>query len=340
MPSENQFTALGPAEIGFQTDGSNIRMGASIAGREVGVVGHSDTGFGLEGTGGGGGVHGKGISQSLGGASAGPAVGVFGESVNDNGVRGLSVTSDGVAGITGAIGKSGVFGFNSAKNPTPPNPQFPGGPGPSNGFGVFGRCDLAEGAGVGGRSEGTDPVTGSGGVGVIGTSQAGDGVVGGSDANHKSGVFGFNTQPTGAAFGVSGTSGSPDGAGINGFSDPGIGVRGASKTNDGVVGSSSVERKSGVFGFNTQPTGAAFGVSGTSGSPDGAGINGFSDQGYGGRFSGGRAPLRLEPANTPGRPTTGNHQRGELFVDSNGDLFFCKDSGTPGNWFQVQLTPA
>ena len=59
-------------------------------------------------------------------------------------------------------------------------------------FGVFGRCDSADGAGVGGRSEaGVDPASGSGGVGVIGTSQAGDGVVGGSDANVKSGVFGF-----------------------------------------------------------------------------------------------------------------------------------------------------
>jgi hypothetical protein len=340
MASDNQFTALGPAEIGFQTDGSNIRMGASIAGREVGLVGHGDTGFGVEGEGGGGGVHGKGITLPPDGGFGGvTAVGVLGESLNDNGVRGVSSLSDGVAGFTGVLTKSGVFGFNSLKNdPSPGSVEFPR---PQQiGFGVFGRCDLAEGAGVGGRSEGTDPLTGSGGVGVIGTSQGGDGVVGVSDANNKSGVFGFNTQTTGAAFGVSGRSDSPAGAGVNGFSDPGIGVRGASKTNDGVVGSSSVERKSGVFGFTTQTTGAAFGVSGRSDSPAGAGVNGFSDQGYGGHFSGGRSPLRLEPAITPGRPTTGNHQRGELFVDGNGDLFFCKDSGTPGNWFRVQLTPA
>jgi hypothetical protein len=164
--------------------------------------------------------------------------------------------------------------------------------------------------------------------------------VGGSDANGKSGVFGFNTQLTGAAFGVSGTTGSPAGAGVNGFSDAGVGLKGTSKTNDGVVGSSSVEGKSGVFGFNTQPTGPAFGVSGTTGSPDGAGVNGFSDKGYGGSFSGGRAALRFVPTNTSGRPNTGSHQRGELFVDSNGDIFYCKDSGTPGNWFRVQLNPA
>jgi hypothetical protein len=117
-------------------------------------------------------------------------------------------------------------------------------------------------------------------------------------------------------------------------------VKGSSKTNDGVVGVSSGDRKSGVFGDNTLLKGAAFGVSGRSVSPQGAGVNGFSDSGYGGHFSGGRAPLRLQPAATPGRPTTGNHQVGELFVDGKGDLFFCKGSGMPGTWFRVQLTPA
>jgi hypothetical protein len=29
-----------------------------------------------------------------------------------------------------------------------------------------------------------------------------------------------------------------------------------------------------------------------------------------------------------------------LFVDSNGDLFYCRGDGTPGNWFRVQLVPA
>ena len=178
------------------------------------------------------------------------------------------------------------------------------------------------------------------GAGVSGNSVSDDGVVGTTSTVGKSGVFGFNTQSNGAAFGVSGSSGSPDGAGVNGFSDPGVGVRGTSKANDGVVGSSSVAGKSGVFGFNTQSNGAAFGVSGSSGSPDGAGVNGFSGKGYGGNFSGGRASMRLIPANTSGRPTTGNHQRGEFFVDSNGELFYCRDSGTPGHWFRVHLTPA
>jgi hypothetical protein len=191
------------------------------------------------------------------------------------------------------------------------------------------------------------------GNGVSGESSSNDGVSGISDANGKSGVFGFNTKDTSEqAFGVSGTCNStnPTSAGVFGFADSangvggnsnnGNGVSGHSALNDGVSGISDANGKSGVFGFNTNPSGAAFGVSGTVNSPDGAGVNGFSDLGYGGHLRGGRAPLHLEPANTPGRPTTGDHQRGELFVDSNGDLFYCKDSGTPGNWFRVQLTPA
>jgi hypothetical protein len=331
MSSDNQFTALGPTEIGFQTDGSNIRMGASIAGREAGVVGHGDTGFGVEGTGGMGGVHGIGTSKPVPeGFPGGTAVGVLGESQTDNGVRGQSLANDGVVGIAAEFGKSGVFGFNSKKDASPtsggefPKPK-------DRAFGVFGACDSPDGVGVSGRAEG--------GVGVLGTSQTNDGVVGSSSGETKSGVFGFNTKTTAAAFGVFGSSSSPGGAGVSGRAEGGVGVLGTSQTNDGVVGSSNGETKSGVFGFNTKTTGAAFGVSGASGSPTGAGVNGFSDKGYGGNFRGGRAPLRLEPTNTPGRPTSGDHQRGELLVDTNGDLFFCKDSGTPGNWFRVQLTP-
>src|SRR5439155_25936764 len=105
------------------------------------------------------------------------------------------------------------------------------------------------------------------------------GVVGATSTAGKSGVFGFNTQSNGAAFGVSGSVGSPDGAGVNGFSDPGVGVRGTSKTNDGVVGSSSVAGKSGVFGFSFVANGAAFGVSGSVGSPDGAAMSAVAELG-------------------------------------------------------------
>jgi hypothetical protein len=50
--------------------------------------------------------------------------------------------------------------------------------------------------------------------------------------------------------------------------------------------------------------------------------------------------MLLEPAVIAGSPTTGSHQKGEVFVDSNGDFFLCQKSGTPGSWFKVQVTPA
>jgi len=45
MSSDNQFTALGPAIIGFQTNASRIERGAEIAGNEAGVHGIGPTGI-------------------------------------------------------------------------------------------------------------------------------------------------------------------------------------------------------------------------------------------------------------------------------------------------------
>jgi len=118
-------------------------------------------------------------------------------------------------------------------------------------------------------------------IGIHGRCNRGDGVVGESAVANKSGVFGFNTAASGGAFGVSGTTASPNGSGVNGFAGSGNGVIGTSQTNDGVAGSSSVAGKSGVFGFNTVKAGAAFGVSGTTASADGSGVNGFADSANG-----------------------------------------------------------
>jgi hypothetical protein len=35
----------------------------------------------------------------------------------------------------------------------------------------------------------------------------------------------------------------------------------------------------------------------------------------------------------------GPHEAGELYVDSQGQLFLCTAAGTPGTWMQVALTP-
>lgn len=329
------YTANGPTDIGFRTggDGTGIANGVVATGTQIGVrgicagggqgsdfcgvVGESTVGIGVRGQSRNqAGVIGitdlhVGV-QGFAGKSGGGVEGVADSGV---GVRGSSSSNDGIVGSSGGERRSGVFGDHTDTTKVT--------------YGVSGRSQSPQGAGVNGFS--------GPGVGVRGTSTTNDGIVGSSGGDHRSGVFGDHTDTTRVTFGVSGRCQSPQGAGVNGFSVPGVGVRGTSTTNDGIVGTSGAEQKSGVFGDNAKTTGATFGVSGRSQSPQGAGVFGFSDFGYGGQFSGARAPLRLQPATTFGRPTTGNHQAGEFFVDGNGDLFFCKLSGTPGTWFLVQL---
>jgi hypothetical protein len=114
---------------------------------------------------------------------------------------------------------------------------------------------------------------------------------------------------TSSAAGTSAVQGVNDGgAGVSGKSSGGAGVSATSTSGPGVVG-----------------------MSGT-----GDGVLGFSS-GYGGNFKGASAPIHLYPSQLPGSPSTGNHQTGELYVDSNGLLWFCAGSGTPGTWKQVAL---
>ena len=44
MSTSDQFTAFGPARIGFQTDGTEIDRGAEIAGNTFGVLGSGTVG--------------------------------------------------------------------------------------------------------------------------------------------------------------------------------------------------------------------------------------------------------------------------------------------------------
>jgi hypothetical protein len=202
------YTANGPTEIGFRTDGTRIENGVVAFGKQIGVQG-----------------------ISVGGDTGSFFCGVFGDSHDGIGVQGHSASQAGVIGI-------------------------------SDGFhGV---------AGEGGKQ----------GNGVSGTSESNDGIVGRSSGEGKSGVFGFHTKSNGAVFGVSGSSESRDGAGVNGFSDHGaVGVRGFSAENDAVVGTSSGENKSGVFGFHLQSDLPGFGVTGRTESAKGTGVAGFSKNG-------------------------------------------------------------
>ena len=117
--------------------------------------------------------------------------------------------------------------------------------------------------------------------------------------------------------------------GVLGHTSDGVGVWGAAEDNTGVFGGSVGRR--GVHG-----EGAWAGVFGQS--ANGYGVDGQSTNGVGVKAVGGLAPIRLTPHTTPGAPTSGAHERGEIVVDSNGVFRFCTASGTPGTW--TSLTPA
>jgi hypothetical protein len=76
-----------------------------------------------------------------------------------------------------------------------------------------------------------------------------------------------------------------------------------------------------------------------------AGVNGSSEHGsgvfgagvYGGQFQGSRAQLNLLPGTSVGKPTSGPHALGEIYMDSAASLFVCIGSGTPGTWVKVQV---
>ena len=211
------------------------------------------------------------------------------------GVLGTSARGNGVHGKSGSRSDSGVWGENTG-----------------GGFGVAGSSVAGEGVlGEGGTNGVHGKSSSPSDSGVWGENSAGGfGVVGSTDTGvqNKSvtaGVWGMNRG---------------EGYGVKGTSESGEGVFGESGLNNGVHGKSTSPADSGVWGENTG---------------GGVGVAGSSDGGYGGRFSGGQAPLRLDPGDTAGTPGTGTHLRGELFVDSKGDLFFCKADGSPGTWVKL-----
>ncbi|HEV2237702.1 MAG TPA: SlyX family protein [Ktedonobacterales bacterium] len=99
-------------------------------------------------------------------------------------------------------------------------------------------------------------------------------------------------SPTAPAYAVYATS--HVGEAIHGACDSGIGVAGTSVNNMAVRGTSTNE----------------------------TGVGGLSTNQFGGYFQGGLAPLYLVPSGSAGAPTSGGHIEGELYVDSNGVLWY------------------
>ncbi len=141
MSDDNQFTALGPAPIGFETASASIEVGADIRGTQVGVRGHS------QGPGDGDGVQGFGTGTFSGVAG-------FGDPAS---------SGTGVFGQGRGPGAPGVRGIGS------------GGPNtvPSNAVGVYGQGGAGPAPGVLGTS-----TTGTGILGTSGDAEFATGVAG------------------------------------------------------------------------------------------------------------------------------------------------------------------
>jgi hypothetical protein len=268
--------------------------------------------------------------------------GILGIHTGDgNGVKGTSVKGTGVVGITNT-------GLSDDADPVP-------------GVGVYGH-NTGEGIAIRGESDGGDGILGSGvTIGVQGVASSAP------KGGRGAGVVGIGTAESPDARGVHGWS--EQGRGVVGESVVAVGVSGNSGRHDGIQGSTSAKGRSGVWGSNI---GGGFGVTGSSvGGPGvdgrcsgdnvgvaghststrhsgvwgentggGGGVSGSSASGYGGIFQGGRAPICLTPSSTQGPPQTRFHDMGELFVDSDGVLYFCigQDPHSPFPiWKKVQL---
>jgi hypothetical protein len=159
---------------------------------------------------------------------------------------------------------------------------------------VFGLYDTVGGAGV--ASESKD------GISSRGHSAENNGAVGLSDAENKSGVFGFNTIQRGTGYGVFGRCDASDGARVEAESRHGVGVWGHSRLNDAIVGPSDANSKSGVYGFNSSPKGVAMGFFGGADSAGGAGVAGANENGKAGVSEAVKRPCAFNPRAGRARP--------------------------------------
>jgi hypothetical protein len=348
---DDRFVANGPAGgvgvegSGFSTNSSQINVGGHFEGNQIGVdavcnngpailargtnnntppylgtvsVGNSGSGPGLNCTSGGEGIFAKGATNGVHGQT-----GTF----NDKFLNDIGVWGENTGNVGGKVPGVGVGG-----TAIPAGQDF--WEKPSYSVGVWGTTLTL----VRRLADSGDGVLGDGQNGVHGRSRSPtDSGVWGENAGSGFGVSGSTnegTGPKGTLAGVWGSNSGIEGAGVRGTSTAGyIGVLGEGGTGvlgqgiQGVRGTSAARPgfvpSAGVWG---ESTGGGIGVWGTS-----------SGGGYGGVFGGDHAPLRLMPASTPGHPTSGRHEMGEFYVDSNGVLFYCLSAGTPGNWKTVHL---
>jgi hypothetical protein len=231
MSSDNQYTALGPAAVGFQTSGANIDIGAQISGNTVGVRGSCQgaVGDGVQGNGTG---NFSGIA-GWGGADSGTGVIGFGTGGAGPGVRGIGAGGPN----TGPGGPAGVFGQGGA---SAPGVVGQAGSGVADGVQGFATGNFSGVAGFGGSDQGTG-VFGLGGVSPLGAQAAGPGVrgIGGGGPNTVPlgvnglviavGVYGQGAEAADGVYGVAGAGlsaeqsmGGVHGVGGAGSPEPGV----------------------------------------------------------------------------------------------------------------------
>ena len=184
------------------------------------------------------------------------------------------------------------------------------------------------------------------GFGVIGKATDGWGVDGQAD---RGGVRGSSLKGVGVqGSGYPGVMGwgyghvGSGGTGVKGDGD--VGVWGNSRSlgwssvygehlgeaGYGVTGDGKGTSRAGVLGRNPAGYGGHF--------QGATAVRGEATSGYGGFFQGGKAQLRIVPKSTAGRPTSGNHAKGEISMDSAATLWVCTVAGTPGTWRKVTTT--
>jgi hypothetical protein len=248
-----------------------------------------------------------------------------------NGVYGFSDNGDG----------NGVVGYNS---------NFVTG----SGAGVLGLAFGANAVAVRGTNTVGTAVAGSSGdttanatavLGTIASPSPGEfsaGVKGQNNSGNGRGIGVWGSH-NGSGWGLYGTSGA-GGIGVNAACPNGTGMAAAGGTavianggNLGVVASGHtalVAEGGGPVGIGVSATAdsSAPAVQAAN-SGTGSGVRGTSKLGRGGIFGGAAAQLKLLPGTRTTHP--GNGQRGDLYADSKGRLWYCKTGGTRATWHQV-----
>jgi hypothetical protein len=177
-----------------------------------------------------------------------------------------------------------------------------------------------------------------------------------STAQAHADTIGFYQAITGAGNTAIKGDGGQGAHGVEGTTDFSFGVSGISLTGHavhgeslqggiGVIGISQSGSGIGTFGQGAQYGVRGEGLNGVHGSGLGVGVTGEGDvfggyfsssTGYGGYFTGGRAPLYLPPSSAAGAPSANPHSIGELYLDHLATVWICIADGTPGTW--VRLT--